>query len=338
MRLLILGGTVFLGRHVAEAALERGHRVTLFHRGRSNPGAVPAAEHLIGDRDGGLDVLAGRSWDAVVDTSGYVPRVVRAAARRLAPAAGHYLFVSSVSAYADIMRPSADESHPLAVLEDPATETITGATYGGLKAACEHAAEEEMPGRVTHVRAGLLVGPHDTSDRFPYWPRRIARGGEVLAPAPPEHPVQFVDARDLATWMVEVAVRGVTGAFNATGPSRPLTLGDLLTRARDALGAEARFTWVDERFLLDRGVRPWTELPLWVPMAEAEFERLDVRHAVEAGLRFRPLEDTVRDTLAWDRATPRETRPARMGLALSPPLDSTRETALLTEWHAHSGS
>ncbi|MFI5370452.1 MAG: NAD-dependent epimerase/dehydratase family protein, partial [Candidatus Eisenbacteria bacterium] len=205
MRLLILGGTVFLGRHVAGAALERGHQVTLFHRGRSNPGVWPAAEHVIGDRDGGLDALGGRTWDAVVDTSGYVPRLVRAAARRLSGVVGHYVFVSSVSAYAEITRPLADESHPLAALVDPTVETVTGETYGGLKAACERAAEEEMPGRVASIRAGLLVGPHDTSDRFPYWPRRIARGGETLAPAPREHPTQFVDARDLAEWMVGVA-------------------------------------------------------------------------------------------------------------------------------------
>jgi len=337
MRLLILGGTVFLGRHAAEAATSRGHQVTLFHRGRSNPGVLQEAEHVIGDRDGGLGALAGGRWDAVIDTSGYVPRVVGDAARELASRVAHYVFVSSVSAYADITRAGADESHPLATLEDPATEAVTGATYGALKAACERAAEDAMPGRVLHVRAGLLVGPHDTTDRFPYWPRRIARGGEVLAPGTPAHPVQLVDARDLAEWMVSMAEQRVSGAFNATGPAEPLTLGALLERARSALGSSARLTWVDERFLLEHSVTPWTEMPLWVPESESDFERLDLRRAIGAGLRFRALEDTLRDTLAWDRATPPEARPKRAGPAMGGPLGPLREAELLAAWHATRG-
>ncbi|MFI5372046.1 MAG: epimerase, partial [Candidatus Eisenbacteria bacterium] len=177
-----------------------------------------------------------------------------------------------------------------------------------------------------------------TSDRFPYWPRRIARGGETLAPAPREHPTQFVDARDLAEWMVGVAQQALTGPFNATGTPDDLTLGVFLERTRDALAADTHFTWVDEGFLLERGVRPWTELPLWVPMSESDFERLDVRRAVSAGLSFRPVEDTVRDTLAWDRATPRTARPPRMGLAMPPSLDPARERELLAEWHALAGA
>ncbi len=334
MRLLILGGTAFLGRHAAEAALARGHRVTLFHRGRTNPGVLPAAEHVIGDRDGGLAALEGRTWDAVLDTSGYVPRVVDASARALAGRVGHYTFVSSVSAYADITRPGADESWPLATLEDPSVEQVTGATYGGLKAACEQAAERAMPGRVLHVRAGLLVGPHDTTDRFPYWPRRIAAGGEVLAPGDPAHPVQFVDARDLADWMLRMAEGGTSGAFNATGPVPSLTLGEVLATTREALGSEARITWVAERFLLERGVTPWTELPLWVPEAEADFERLDVRKAVAAGLAVRPLAETVRDTFTWDRDTPADRRPKRPSPGGGGPITRERERELLAAWRA----
>jgi 2'-hydroxyisoflavone reductase len=299
MKLLVLGGTAFLGRHVVEAALRLGDDVTTFTRGQTNPELHPEAEALTGDRDGGLDALRGRSWDGVIDTSGYVPRIVRASAELLRDS-GRYVFVSSVSAYASHAAPFA-EGAPLAELDDPATEDV-GAAYGALKAACEGVVEEAFGERGTSVRAGLIVGPYDPTDRFTYWPVRISEGGEVLVPGVPARPVQFVDARDLAVWMVELAARGPGGAFNATGPAARLTMGELVERIAAATGSGCRFTWVDEETILAAGVESWTELPLWA--AGHEYEGLmqaDVGKALAAGLTFRPLEDTALDTLAWAR-------------------------------------
>ena len=298
VRLLVLGGTKFLGRHVVDAALAGGHEVTIFTRGRTNPELYPEAEHLVGDRDGGLAALAGRSWDGVVDTSGYVPRVVRQSAELLRDAVERYVFVSSVSVYADFSRPISEET-PVAELEDPASEDVE-ADYGALKAACERVVEEAFGDRATSVRAGLIVGPHDPTDRFTYWPRRLAAGGDVLAPGSPDAPVQFVDARDLAAWLLRLAEQGPGGAFNATGPAEPLTFGELLERATAAIGSDANLVWTDEQRIVDAGVQPWTELPLWIPGDEyAGMEQADTSRARAAGLAFRPLEETVRDTLAW---------------------------------------
>jgi 2'-hydroxyisoflavone reductase len=300
MRLLVLGGTKFLGRHAVEAALAAGHEVTIFNRGQTNPDVFPQVERLRGDRDGGLGAVAGREWDGVLDTSGYVPRVVRRSAELLRPAVGRYVFVSSISVYADLSRP-VDESTPVARLEDPASERVD-ADYGALKAACERVVTEMYGERGTSVRAGLIVGPYDPTDRFTYWPRRLAEGGVVLAPGKPSAPVQLIDARDLAGWLVRVAESGPGGVLNATGPAVPLTLGELLERASRAVDSDARLVWTDEQRLLDAGVEPWTELPLWAPGAEyAGMQRADVRRALAAGLRFRPLEETARDTLAWSR-------------------------------------
>jgi len=300
MKVLVLGGTAFLGRHAVEAALAQGHEVTIFTRGRTNPDLFPEVEHLLGDRDGALGALAGRSWDGVVDTSGYVPRVVRQSAELLLDAAGRYAFVSSISVYADFSSP-VNESSPVAQLESPASEDVDG-DYGALKAACERVLEEVYGERSARVRAGLLVGPYDPTGRFTYWPRRLAAGGDVLAPGDPAAPVQFVDARDLGAWLVRLALEGPGGVFNATGPAEPLTLGGLLEEANAAIGAGARLVWTNEQTLLDAGVRPWSELPLWVPGADyAWFQRADVRRALAAGLTFRPLAATVLDTLAWDR-------------------------------------
>ncbi|HEV7134249.1 MAG TPA: SDR family oxidoreductase [Gaiellaceae bacterium] len=300
MKLLVLGGTKFLGRHAVDAALAAGHEVTTFTRGQTNPGLFPQVEHLHGDRDGDLAALEGRSWDGVVDTSGYVPRILRQSAELLRDTVGRYVFVSSISVYADFARP-VDESTPVAELEDPATEEILE-NYGALKAACETVVDELYGERGASIRAGLIVGPFDPTDRFTYWPRRVAAGGEVLAPGDPEAPVQFVDARDLAAWLVQLALDGPGGVFNATGPAEPLTFRELLERARAAAGSDARFTWIDDQPILDAGVQPWTELPLWLPGDDyAGMARADTRRALAAGLRFRPLEETVLDTLAWDR-------------------------------------
>ncbi len=322
MKLLVLGGTVFLGRHLVEAALARGHEVTLFNRGRHNPDLFPECEKLRGDRDGGLDALRGRRWDAVVDTSGHVPRLVRDSAELLADAVEHYTFVSTLAAYADFPAvPGIDESRPLAAPEDPFAEEVDFRTLGPLKALCERAAAAALPGRVLAVRAGLLAGPHDPTDRFTYWPRRVARGGEVLAPAGPWLRVQLVDARDLAAWIVRMAEARGTGAFNATGPARPLTLGELLDTCRAESGSDARFAWMDERSLLRAGVGRRMELPLWMPGAPGAASA-DCRRALAAGLAFRPLADTVRDTRAWDASRPADAK-RRAGL------DPAREAELL---------
>jgi len=303
VKLLVLGGTKFLGRHAVDAALAAGHEVTTFTRGQTNPELHPEIEHLHGDRDGSLDALAGRTWDGVVDTSGYVPRVVRQSAELLRDAVGRYVFVSSISAYGDFSAPITEET-PVAELDDPDTEEIME-SYGALKAACERVVEGVYGDRSARVRAGLIVGPFDPTDRFTYWPRRIAAGGTVLAPGEPQAPVQLVDARDLAAWLVRLALEGPGGVFNATGPATPLTFAELLERMRAATGSDAQIVWTDDRIVLDAGVQPWTELPLWLPDDDyAGMARADISRAVDAGLAFRPLEETALDTLAWDRTLP----------------------------------
>jgi nucleoside-diphosphate-sugar epimerase len=300
MRLLILGGTKFLGRHVVDAALAARHDVTIFTRGKTNPDLYPEVEHLTGDRDGDLAALVGRTWDGVIDTSGYVPRILRQSAELLRDAVGRYVFVSSISVYADFSKPL-NESSPVAELEDPATEEIME-HYGALKAACETVIDEVYGDRGANVRAGLIVGPYDPTDRFTYWPRRIAAAGDVLGPGDPSAPVQFVDARDLAAWMVEIALIGPGGTFNATGPAEKLTFSAFLERATAAIGSDANVVWVEEQRVLDAGIEGWSELPLWLPGNEyAGMAQADTRRAREAGLTFRPLEETVVDTLAWDR-------------------------------------
>jgi 2'-hydroxyisoflavone reductase len=301
VKLLVLGGTKFLGRHVVDAALGAGHDVTLFTRGRTNPELFPEAEHLHGDRDGGLGVLRSGTWDGVVDTSGYVPRVVHQSAELLHDRVQRYVFVSSISVYADFSEPVTTAT-PVSRLEDPDDEDVA-ANYGALKAACERVVEEIYGNRSARIRAGLIVGPWDPTDRFTYWPRRIARGGDVLVPGALGAPVQFVDARDLGAWLVQLALEGPGGVFNATGPAEPLTLGELLDHALAEIGSGATLVWTDPAKLA--GVQPWTELPLWLPGDEyAGMLRADAGPARAAGLTFRPVAETIADTLAWDRTVP----------------------------------
>jgi 2'-hydroxyisoflavone reductase len=338
VRLLVLGGTRFLGRAVVEAALARGHKVTLFNRGRTNPELFPDAEKLRGDRDGGLAPLEGRRWDAVVDPSGYVPRLVRASAELLGEAVDHYVFVSSISVYSQPQQPGFDEDARTVELAEPTREDyLAGAeAYGGLKALCERAVVEALPGAHANVRAGLVVGPHDPTGRFTYWPLRIARGGQVLAPDGPDRRVQIVDARDLGEWLVRLCEERTSGTFNAVGPERPLTMGELLDTCDRAGGAGAEITWVDERFLLEHGVGEWMELPLWVPREEEWFQQADVSRAVAAGLRFRPLEGTVADTLAWARQNGASlVTNSRTGTAGMAP---EREAELLATWRSRAAS
>jgi 2'-hydroxyisoflavone reductase len=325
MRILILGGTVFLGKHSVLAALERGHAVTILHRGDHPARDLPAGvREILGDRTGDLAALAGLSFDAVLDTSGYVPRLVRHAAETLAPRVGRYCFISTLSVYAERMGASIDETAPLAVLEDPATEIVTNETYGPLKAACETVVRDVFADRALIIRPGLIVGPDDPSDRFTYWPHRVAQGGEVLAPDAPDHPTQFIEVRDLAAWTVHMLETDGAGIFNATGPAGVPDFGTLLTACQVASNSDARFTWVSEDFLAEQGVAPYTEMPLWVPRAMVAFSGVDCSRARAAGLTTRPLAETVAATLAWDAARP----PAPLHAGLTP----EREGALLAAW------
>jgi 2'-hydroxyisoflavone reductase len=331
-----------VGRHLVEAALARGDDVTIFTRGRSNPNLFPEARRLTGDRDGDLSALEEGAWDAAVDTSGYFPRVVRASTELLADRVGHLTFVSSGSVYADHSRPGTDESAPVHELAPGAAEELgSPQAYGGFKALCERAAEAAMPGRVLTVRAGLVVGRHDPTNRFTYWVARIARGGEVLAPEPRTQPVQILDVRDLSEWILRMADEGRGGVFNAAGPERPLTLEGTLVRIRDGLGADAAFTWVEERFLVDAGVEPFQDLPLWLaPTVEpdwAGFLALDASRAVATGLRFRPLDETARWILDWARNA--EPPPKTAGVAMAPAgLTPEREADLLAAWHGREAA
>ncbi len=304
MKLLILGGTVFLGKHIVEAAVARGHEVTLFNRGQHNPELFPEVEKLRGDRDGNLSVLQGRQWDAAIDTSGFVPRVVRTSAELLANAVRHYTFISSISAYADMSVQSIDESAPVATLEDETTEEVTNETYGALKALSEQAAEQAMPGRALVVRPGLIVGPDDPTDRFTYWPCRVARGGEMLAPGRPEQQVQFIDVRDLAGWIVRMVEVDGSGVYNATGPDYALTIGQFLDECKQVTGSDARFTWVGDAFAIKLWENPDVNFQPWVPDEYAGMRDADCRKAIAAGLAFRPLRETIRNTLAWKTASP----------------------------------
>jgi 2'-hydroxyisoflavone reductase len=325
MELLIIGGTRFLGRALVEAALAAGHKVTLFNRGQSNPDLFPNLEQLRGNRDGELDVLKGRRWDAVIDTCGYVPRVVRAAAEMLATAVDHYTFISTISIYADFATIGIDEQSPLGTMADESVEEITGETYGPLKVLCEQAVDAAMGMRALHVRSGLIVGPHDPTDRFTYWPVRVARGGEVLAPGNPEQAVQIIDVRDIAEWTIRATEQRLTGPYNVTGPDHRLSLRTLLETCQRVSQCEANFTWVREKFLMEKGVAPFTDLPLWVPAEMAGMEMVNCGKAMAAGLAMRPLTATIHDTLDWHAARPAG-HPWRAGLT------PEREAELLSAW------
>ncbi|MEM7130442.1 MAG: SDR family oxidoreductase [Chloroflexota bacterium] len=304
MKLLILGGTVFLGRHVVDAALARGHEVTLFNRGQHNEDLYPELEKLRGDRDGNLDALKGRTWDAVVDTCGYVPRLVSDSARLLADVVEHYTFVSSISVYSDFSSGELTEESPVGKMEDETVEEITGETYGPLKALCEQAAESIMPGRVLHVRAGLIVGPYDPTDRFTYWPVRVANGGDVLAPPDATAPVQFIDVRDLAEWIVQMADARKAGVYNATGPAETTSFEHFLTTCKTTTDSNASFAWADSELLAKHEIAPWMDLPLWVPPEAAGMLQTNCAKAIDDGLVFRPIQETVHATLQWAQTRP----------------------------------
>jgi len=331
-RILILGGTGFLGPATVEAARARGHQLTLFNRGRTRPGLFPGIETLHGDRDPdkgeGLKALAGRQWDAVIDNSGYYPRMVTASARLLAPNVQRYVYISSISAYARTDKEGTDERAPVATIPDPTVENMGKdfANFGALKALCEQAAEAALPGRAAIVRPGYIVGPDDPSGRFTWWPVRVARGGEMLAPGKPDYPVQFIDVRDLGAWLIRVVEDGTTGVFNATGPAKRLTMGAFLKACRTE--ARVRFTWVPSDFVRKQKLA----YSIWEPY-EGETRGAHAwsnARAIKAGLRFRPAADTCRDTLAWYRAPASEGRRRLAG-----PTEE-QEAAALAAWKANA--
>lgn len=339
LRILILGGTRFLGPALVQVAQARGHTLTLFNRGKSNPGLFPDVEKLQGDRDPnkgeGLKALEGREWDAVIDTSGYVPRIVKASAELLAPRVGQYVFISSVSVYKEMTKKDLNESDAVATIPDETTEVVNDESYGALKALCEKAAEAALPGRALNIRPGLIVGPDDGSDRFTYWPLRVAKGGEVLAPGDGEDPVQVIDARDLAAFIIRNVERRSMGIFNVTGPLRTLKMRGMLEGLRAATGSDARFTWVDAAFLEQQKVTAFGDMPAWVPRTgpESGIGCVSIARATQAGLTARPLADTVRDTLTWFHALPAD-RQQQLRSGLSP----EREREVLAAWHQAKGT
>jgi nucleoside-diphosphate-sugar epimerase len=343
MKLLILGGTRFVGRHLVTAARAQGHEITLFNRGQHQSGTPADVETIHGDRNGNLAELKGRRWDVVVDTSGYLPRAVKAAAEVLTEAVERYVFISSLSVYADFSVAGLDETAPLATLtseqlaaanaidSSSQTSAVTyGNMYGGLKALCEQAAEAVMPKRVLIIRPGLIVGPDDYTDRFTYWVVRVARGGEVLAPGRPGRYVQFIDARDLAEWTVRMIEGKKTGVYNANGLPASSTMERVLEECKTVSNSDNSITWVSEEFLLQEQVTPWSEMPLWLPEAAAPhmkgFMFINCDKAVAAGLTFRSLRNTVKDTLTWYETD-------CVNEELKAGIDGERETSLLRKWH-----
>ena len=348
MKLLIIGGSRFLGRHLVSTALARNHQVTLFNRGHHAAEQSTVVENIQGDRNQDLAKLKGRRWDAVIDTCGSFPRSVAASAQLLADSVDVYTFVSSVSVYADVSVRGVDERGSLKALTSEQLEragkiessgdfsaAALGDLYGGLKALCEQAAEKVMPQRVLNVRPGLIVGPYDYTDRFTYWVARVAEGGEVLAPGAPDRAVQFIDARDLATWTIDMLERKGTGIYNVTSKPNTWTMQDILEQAQAVSDSDATFTWVDEKFLLDENVAAWSEMPLWLPEDAAPhlkgFMFVNSDKAVREKLTFRSLSETVRDTLTWHRAHQADVR-------LKAGIDRDRERDLLQRFHArHEG-
>jgi 2'-hydroxyisoflavone reductase len=328
MKILSIGGTRFFGRAFVEEAARRGHEVTVFHRGESEPVDLPDVEHLHGDRKAGVEILEGRSWDAVLDTWAFVPREVRELAEAIGDHVGHYTLVSSLSVHPDDLPVGATEDTPMHQPPYPETEDVTDETYGPLKVACEVEAAAAFAGRLLVIRPGYIVGRHDPTDRFTYWVRRAAAGGEMLAPGPPDAPIQGIDARDLGIFVVERIESSDTDTYGVVGPAEPATTGSVLESARSAGAADTTFVWADQEFVLGLGERRETWFPMWHPHLPG-FHTYDAGKATAAGLRPRPFDETIADTLAWDR---------HRGL---PPLEAgmtrEKERELLFEWGARRG-
>ena len=307
MKILIIGGTRFLGLHLVDSALARRHTVTLFNRGQTNPDLFPQIETVHGDREKDLDKLSSRHWDAVIDTCGYVPRIVKMSAEALKDSVQRYVFISSISVYASFSRIGIHENDAVGEWKDRSDES-SPESYGPRKAVCEENVREVFGDRTIIVRPGLIVGPHDPTDRFTYWPVRVARGGKVLAPDRPDVPTQIIDVHDLSDFIIRLIEQNASGTFNVTGPDYNLSFGKLLETCKQVSHSDANFNWASTEFLEHNNVAPWSDLPAWVPDQgeDAGFARLDVSKAIKAGLTFRPLEETVKDTLAWAGTRPND--------------------------------
>jgi 2'-hydroxyisoflavone reductase len=340
MKILIIGGTKFLGRHLVRAAQAKNHEVTLFHRGRHPSEGIENVEEIFGDRNDDLDNLRNRNWDVAIDTCGYLPQTVKASAEALKNSVGQYVFISSISAYADFTNPDYDENAPLAVLTEEQklkaekidakgeiTAIVLEDMYGALKALCEQEVLKAFPEKSLIIRSGLIVGSFDTTDRFTYWVMRVSKGGEVLAPGTPNRFVQFVDVRDLSEWIIKLIEDNESGIYNATGKPFELTMEKVLEEIKKASDGDASFTWVDEKFLGREKVQGWSEMPLYVAESAKDaqgFLSANVDKALEKGLRFRPLSDTIEDTLQW-----RKTKSDEMKAGIS----IEKEKELLGKWH-----
>jgi 2'-hydroxyisoflavone reductase len=307
MKILIIGGTRFLGRHLVNSARVRGHEVTLFNRGKTNPDLFRKVKTIKGDREKDLNQLEGQ-WDAVIDTCGYVPRIVKLSANMLKLKTEKYVFISSISVYANFAKIGINESDPVATLEDESVEEITGETYGALKALCEKEVQNILGIDSLIIRPGLIVGPHDPTDRFTYWVKRVAQGGEILAPDRPEALTQLIDVRDLADFILTLIENDVSGVFNATGPDTPLSFGLLLDTCKLVSGSDAKFKWANLEFIKQNNIAPWSDLPAYLPDVgdDAGFAKVDISKAINAGLKFSPISNTVKDTLAWINELPND--------------------------------
>ncbi|MBX3036708.1 MAG: SDR family oxidoreductase [Anaerolineales bacterium] len=307
MKILIIGGTRFLGRHLVNSARVRGHEVTLFNRGKTNPDLFRKVKTIKGDREKDLNQLEG-TWDAVIDTCGYVPRVVKLSANMLKLKTEKYVFISSISVYANFAKIGINESDPVAKLEDESIEEITGETYGALKALCEKEVQNILGIDSLIIRPGLIVGPHDPTDRFTYWVKRVAQGGEILAPDKPEVLTQLIDVRDLADFILTLIENDVSGVFNATGPDTPLSFGLLLDTCKLVSGSDAKFKWANLEFIKQNNIAPWSDLPAYLPDVgeDVGFSKVDISKAINAGLKFSPISNTVKDTLTWINELPND--------------------------------
>jgi 2'-hydroxyisoflavone reductase len=321
-RVLILGGTGFIGPHFVDALTAGGHTITLFNRGKRDHEAKPGVEQLLGDRNDNLESLKGRDWDVVIDNSGYTPKQVELSTNLLKDHSKHYIFISSIAVYGDFNNPPIDEDHALAPIGNMPTDQLTGENYGALKVLCEAVVEKAYGKRANIIRPTYICGPGDHTDRFTYWPFRVSQGGEMLAPGAPDDPIQFIDVRDLADFVRTCAERRVAGKFNLTVPPRYCTMGKLLEESRRVTGADTRFTWASPEFLLAQkaiDADGWSsrEIPIWAPPSGAQpgVALVSSKRAQAKGLKFRSVETTVRDTLAWQKTRPEDKQKLRSGLS-----------------------
>lgn len=324
MKILILGGTVFLGRQLVNAAKERNHTITLFNRGIHNPDIFPEVERILGDRKDDLSALKGRTFDLVIDTSGHIPGDVRKSAQILKNSAGHYTFTSSISAYKNFSVNGIDENSETCILTDGNADTMTMENYGALKVLCENEVADAFDNRALNIRPGLIVGENDWSDRFTYWIHRINKGGNVLVPDAKNENIQFIDVKDLAQWIIQMAENGKHGLYNATGPDYKLNWENFISECMEFSDKETKINWVSEKFILDENVAPWTEIPMWIPKEDQGVNNVNISKALNDGLTFRLLKETLNDTLNFSRS--------RGSYELRSGLKAEKEIELLEKW------